>query len=177
MSCGAPPGATGGGASAGGGCLSGTLPTGLGTAGNLEWLELENNRLSGSLPAAVFSRLHRLSTLYLSGNDLSGAVPDGLPTCAAPSCACDLSNNCFDSDQLPAACEGSEGSDEGSTPGKKKPSCAAPKPAPTPAPTPPAEPTPTPDQPDHPPTPTPKPTPQPSKPTPTPTTTSGVDGY
>ena len=173
MSCGAPPGATGGGASAGGGCLSGTLPTGLGTAGNLEWLELENNRLSGSLPAAVFSRLHRLSTLYLSGNDLSGAVPDGLPTCAAPSCACDLSNNCFDSDQLPAACEGSEGS----TPDKKKPSCAAPKPAPTPAPTPPAEPTPTPDQPDHPPTPTPKPTPQPSKPTPTPTTTSRVDGY
>ena len=96
-------------------------------------------------------------------------MPDGLPTCAAPSCACDLSNNCFDADQLPAACEGSEGS----TPDKKKPSCAAPKPAPTP----PAEPTPTPDQPDHPPTPTPKPTPQPSKPTPTPTTTSGVDDY
>ena len=37
MSCGAPPSATGGEPSAGGGCLSGTLPTELGTAGNLEW--------------------------------------------------------------------------------------------------------------------------------------------
>ena len=163
ISCGSPPSATGGQVSGGGGCLSGTLPTGLGTASNLEWLELENNRLSGSLPAAVFSGLRSLTTLYLRGNDLSGAVPDGLPTCAAPSCACDLSGNCFDSDKVPAACEGS-------TPGQQ-PSCEGPTPAPTPAPTPPVDPvtpTPTPTHPDGPSKPTPMPTPHPSKPTPNP---------
>ena len=173
ISCGSPPSAAGGQVSGGGGCLSGTLPTGLGMASNLEWLELENNQLSGSLPAAVFSGLRSLTTLYLRGNDLSGEVPDGLlPTCAAPSCACDLSGNCFDSDKVPAACEGS-------TPGQQ-PSCEGPTPAPTPAPTPPVDPptpTPTPNHPDDPPTPTPKPTPHPPKPTPTQNSMPGDDSY
>ena len=174
ISCGSAASAAGGQVSGGGGCLSGTLPAGLGTASNLEWLELENNRLSGSLPAAVFSGLRSLTTLYLRGNDLSGAVPDGLPTCAAPSCACDLSGNCFDSDKVPAACEGS-------TPGQQ-PSCGGATPAPTPAPTPtpavdPVTPTPTPTSPFDPSTPTPTPTPQPSDPTPTPNSIAGEDYY
>ena len=150
--------------------LSGTLPA---SSWPLEAFYLGHNRLSGSLPAAVFSGLRSLTTLYLRGNDLSGEVPDGLlPTCAAPSCACDLSGNCFDSDKVPAACEGS-------TPGQQ-PSCEGPTPAPTPAPTHPVDPptpTPTPNHPDDPPTPTPKPTPHPPKPTPTQNSMPGDDYY
>ena len=43
ISCDAAPSATGIRVSTGGGCLSGTLPEGLGQASSLEWLELVNN--------------------------------------------------------------------------------------------------------------------------------------
>jgi len=162
ISCDAAPSATGIRVSTGGGCLSGTLPEGLGQASSLEWLELVNNGLSGSLPAAVFSGLRSLTTLDLRGNDISGAVPDGLPTCAAPSCACDLSGNCFEPAKVPASCEGS-------TPGQQpSSSCGGATPAPTPTPpVDPVKPTPTPTPDPITPTPTPAHTPMP---TPTPTT-------
>ena len=54
--------------------LSGTLPEGLGSLGNLRELMLHHNNLGGDLPASL-GDLRRLETLDLSNNRFVGHVP------------------------------------------------------------------------------------------------------
>ena len=56
--------------------LSGTLPTSLGDLKNLEWLNLGNNELSGTL--ASLGGLTRLQLLALQSNQFSGELPSSL---------------------------------------------------------------------------------------------------
>ena len=59
--------------------LSGSIPTQLGNMRSLTHLDLSYNRLSGSVPS-TFGNLTKLKELYIfSGNQLSGALPPGLP--------------------------------------------------------------------------------------------------
>ena len=57
--------------------LSGPLPATLGDLGDLQVLDLSDNALSGSIPSE-FGSLTNLVTLDLSNNELTGGVPYGL---------------------------------------------------------------------------------------------------
>ncbi|MBO1348618.1 MAG: putative Ig domain-containing protein [Hormoscilla sp. GUM202] len=57
--------------------LSGTLPSELGSLSNLLELELNNNSLSGTIPSELGS-LGNLERLYLNDNSLSGTIPSEL---------------------------------------------------------------------------------------------------
>ncbi|MBO1352128.1 MAG: leucine-rich repeat domain-containing protein [Hormoscilla sp. GUM202] len=57
--------------------LDGTLPSELGSLGNLHTLDLNNNGLNGTLPSELGS-LGNLQNLDLSVNDLSGTLPSEL---------------------------------------------------------------------------------------------------
>ncbi|MBO1352005.1 MAG: putative Ig domain-containing protein [Hormoscilla sp. GUM202] len=57
--------------------LRGTLPSELGSLGNLENLDLNDNRLSGTLPSELGS-LGNLEKLDLHSNSLSGSLPSEL---------------------------------------------------------------------------------------------------
>ena len=61
--------------------LSGTIPSELGSLGELRWLMLHDNRLSGTIPSELGS-LTNLTLLWLSNNRLDGQIPTelgGLP--------------------------------------------------------------------------------------------------
>ncbi|GFR43304.1 hypothetical protein Agub_g4370, partial [Astrephomene gubernaculifera] len=75
--------------------LGGPLPLELLELPGLQYLDLDSNQLSGSLPAAAFSGPGALRTLHLAGNNLTGPLP-GLPEGAALSDSLtllDLSSN------------------------------------------------------------------------------------
>ena len=57
--------------------LNGSLPAALGALSNLRLLDLRWNQLSGSLPPAL-GNLSSLEDLYLSSNQLSGNIPPDL---------------------------------------------------------------------------------------------------
>jgi len=60
--------------------LTGNLPITLISSGNtsvLEILDLQNNRLNGTLPAEL-GNLHYINKLYLSNNDFQGGLPESL---------------------------------------------------------------------------------------------------
>ncbi|MBO1350644.1 MAG: putative Ig domain-containing protein, partial [Hormoscilla sp. GUM202] len=57
--------------------LSGTIPSSLGSLGNLQVLDLDSNSLSGTIPSAL-GNLSNLQYLWLHGNDLSGTIPSAL---------------------------------------------------------------------------------------------------
>ncbi len=78
--------------------LSDSIPDSLGNLASLEILMLNDNELSGPIPPELGNLADRLFWLRLSGNDLTGCVPDalqdisindfdelGLPFCTAPS--------------------------------------------------------------------------------------------
>lgn len=58
--------------------LTGTLPASLATLGALTDLVLYPGRVSGAIPADIGSGLRRLRLLSLSGNQLTGQVPESL---------------------------------------------------------------------------------------------------
>ena len=57
--------------------LAGRIPPGLGQLASLEGLGLENNQLTGGLPAGLAS----VEILCLSGNQLIGEIPLGSVQC------------------------------------------------------------------------------------------------
>ena len=57
--------------------LAGSIPAELGNLANLEWLFLYNNMLTGGIPSEIGS-LANLTVLNLSGNQLSGSIPSDL---------------------------------------------------------------------------------------------------
>ncbi|CAL4954629.1 unnamed protein product [Urochloa decumbens] len=59
--------------------LSGAIPEGLCTGGNLQYLTARRNRLNGSIPAGL-ANCSTLRTLSLDSNQLSGDVPEALWT-------------------------------------------------------------------------------------------------
>lgn len=65
--------------------FSGPLPAWLSQLGNLTFLGLANNSLTGSIPASL-SNLQALEVLSLEGNELSGPLPESLTS--APSLSC-----------------------------------------------------------------------------------------
>uniref|UniRef100_A0ACD5ZZX6 Uncharacterized protein n=1 Tax=Avena sativa TaxID=4498 RepID=A0ACD5ZZX6_AVESA len=60
-------------------------------AGNVRWLSLAGNSMSGSLPA--FSNCSRMESLDLSGNDISGEVAPGVLSSCSALVTLDLSDN------------------------------------------------------------------------------------
>ncbi|CAA0817233.1 LRR receptor-like serine/threonine-protein kinase HSL2 [Striga hermonthica] len=57
--------------------LSGVVPNGLWSLGNLSHLELTNNRLEGPIPQSV-SAMKALQQLSIAGNKFSGQLPEGI---------------------------------------------------------------------------------------------------
>ena len=58
--------------------LTGTIPAALGKLSNLEQLFLNDNELSGAIPAEL-GDLNNLDALYLGNNDnIVGCIPSGL---------------------------------------------------------------------------------------------------
>ena len=57
--------------------LSGEIPAELVSFTNLEHLRLNDNQLTGEIPASL-GRLENLTLLHLSGNQLTGCVPAAL---------------------------------------------------------------------------------------------------
>ncbi|GIM09453.1 hypothetical protein Vretimale_13299, partial [Volvox reticuliferus] len=79
-----------------GNMLSGTLPKGLMIHPSLEFLDLDENQLSGPLPNATFTSSNRLRSISLSHNSLSGAFPEQPEKSAAAAQSLthlDISNN------------------------------------------------------------------------------------
>ncbi|KAJ9533137.1 hypothetical protein QJQ45_018229 [Haematococcus lacustris] len=56
--------------------LTGALPVEFGAFRQLKYMDLRNNLLSGSLPGLAWSRLQQLRILHLSGNALTGQLPE-----------------------------------------------------------------------------------------------------
>ena len=71
--------------------LLGTLPTALGYLGNLRWLNLRGNQLHGSIPPAL-GHTANLRWLSLSDNQLGGAIPPQIGRLASLT-VLDLSQN------------------------------------------------------------------------------------
>ncbi|KAL4196312.1 hypothetical protein AMTRI_Chr04g245620 [Amborella trichopoda] len=57
--------------------LSGSIPESLGSLLSLEWLDLGENKLEGSIPSTLIN-LSCLNVLQLYGNQLSGSIPEYL---------------------------------------------------------------------------------------------------
>ena len=57
--------------------LSGSIPSSLGSLTNLRFLELAGNNLNGSIPSSL-GNLTNLLYLELDGNHLSGSIPSSL---------------------------------------------------------------------------------------------------
>ncbi|XP_058747479.1 probable leucine-rich repeat receptor-like serine/threonine-protein kinase At3g14840 isoform X2 [Vicia villosa] len=55
--------------------IIGAMPKDLGKLINLKWIDLNNNKLSGPIPASFRDR-QNVKMLFLSGNQLTGSVPD-----------------------------------------------------------------------------------------------------
>ncbi|XP_028797387.1 probable leucine-rich repeat receptor-like protein kinase At5g49770 [Neltuma alba] len=79
--------------------LSGGMPSTIGVVNSLEAVRFDRNQLSGSVPSNI-SNLRNLSDLYLSNNRLRGPLPDltGMNLLTYV----DLSNNTFDSSDIPS---------------------------------------------------------------------------
>lgn len=61
--------------------LKGQFPRGIERCTSLTGLDLSSNKLSGSIPSNISSRLKYVTSLDLSSNSLSGEIPSGLANC------------------------------------------------------------------------------------------------
>ncbi|CAN0916205.1 Receptor protein kinase-like protein ZAR1 [Linum grandiflorum] len=81
--------------------LYGFLPPALGSLPGLRHVNLRNNKLFGTLPAALFSQAQGLQSLVLYGNSFSGSLPDEIGKLKYLQ-SLDLSQNFFNG-SLPAS--------------------------------------------------------------------------
>ena len=76
--------------------LVGNLPSEIGNLTELEELDIENNRLDGSLPVDTMIKLSKLQKLNLSENNFSGPLPVDLKEQLEKLSDLRLYNNRFD---------------------------------------------------------------------------------
>ncbi|KAI3849237.1 hypothetical protein MKX03_001636 [Papaver bracteatum] len=61
--------------------LSGQIPDTLQYCDSLQYLDLSDNKISGTIPSKICTWLPLLTSLDLSGNELSGSIPLNLANC------------------------------------------------------------------------------------------------